>query len=355
MAFPSCAALDGLVPSKVLSNGEERGACLEINPKGFHIRHPPSPNALKSFITPDDLLFETIHMGAAVVDVDRWRLVIDGLVRRPCVLTLAQIKEMPHTSVTAFHECYGSPLKPPTEAVWRIGNVTWTGVPLKDLLEYVQPLPEAKFVWSDGLDRGEFAGRRSDRYQKDLPLEKAMGQEILLAYKMNGEPLRKERGGPLRLVVPGWFGCNMTKWLCRLSLQPQRATSLFTTIWYNELDPHSSTGAMRPIWQVEPNSVIVSPAPNAKVSGSRLSVSGWAWCNDCVKTVLVSADGGYSWFDANVTPRSDFSWQRFEASFDDLSTGTHLLLARATSTTGEQQPLRGRRNHAHGVEIEVGP
>ncbi|KAH8755079.1 Oxidoreductase, molybdopterin-binding domain-containing protein [Diaporthe sp. PMI_573] len=198
--------------------GREREACLAIDPVGFTIRHPPAPHHLSSFLTSEEQLFQTIHMGAAVVDHERWLLIIDGLVQHPFALTLGQLRSLPTSSITSFHECYGSPLKPPTEAVWRVGNVTWTGVRLFHILEIARLMETAQFVWSEGLDHGTFAGVTSDRYQKDLPLSKALGSEVLVALEMNGQPLGKERGGPVRLVVPGWFGTNSTKWLCRLTL-----------------------------------------------------------------------------------------------------------------------------------------
>src|SRR6478609_2323735 len=91
-------------------------------------------------------------MGAAVVDDAKWLLVVDGLVRKPLALSLAQLEALPQTSVTSFHECYGSPLKPPTNNPWRIGNVVWTGVRLSTILAVAEPLPAARFVWSEGLD-----------------------------------------------------------------------------------------------------------------------------------------------------------------------------------------------------------
>jgi len=192
-----------MYPSGRFPADPERKACVGLDPKGFYIRHPPSPHQLNTFITPDSDLFQTIHMGAATVDQEFYYITIDGLVQLPFSLSLAQLKTLPRTTVTAFHECYGSPLKPSHRNFWRIGNITWTGVPLKHVLELAKPLPEAKFLWSEGLDYGEFGGVKADRYQKDLPLEKALSPEVLLAYEMNGVPLSRNRGGPVRLVVPG--------------------------------------------------------------------------------------------------------------------------------------------------------
>ncbi|QGI71060.1 hypothetical protein CEK26_003397 [Fusarium fujikuroi] len=223
--------------SPVPSTGAERQACTSIDPEGFFLRPPPTPHHLSSFITPDDQLFQTIHMGAAVIDNEKWLLVVDGLVRKPFALSLAQLKAFPQASVTSFHECYGSPLKPPTSNPWRIGNMVWTGVRLSTILALAEPLPEACFVWSEGLDHGKFFEYEADRYQKDLPVAKAQRAEVLLALKINGDPLSKERGGPVRLVVPGWFGTNSTKWLCRLSLQETRAPGPFAAVLYNEKDP----------------------------------------------------------------------------------------------------------------------
>jgi DMSO/TMAO reductase YedYZ molybdopterin-dependent catalytic subunit len=128
------------------STGEERNACLAIDPVGFHLRPPPPPHELGNFITPDAQLFETIHMGAAVVSAERWRLVIDGLVQKPVTLSLADLRRLPHVTMTAFHEYYGSPLAPSVKALWRIGNVAWTGVRLQTLLALAEPLPSCRAV-----------------------------------------------------------------------------------------------------------------------------------------------------------------------------------------------------------------
>ncbi|KAG4433804.1 hypothetical protein IFR05_010718 [Cadophora sp. M221] len=329
--------------------GTEREACTAINPAGFYIRHPPPPHNLQSFITPDDQLFHTIHMGAAIINTDKWVLVIDGLVNRPCSISLEQLRRFTKTTVTAFHECYGSPIKPAIENVWRIGNVEWSGVRLSTLLELAGPLPEAKYVWSEGLDYGVFHGVEADRYLKDLPLEKALMSEVLIADEMNGRPLSKERGGPVRLVVPGWFGTNSTKWLSKLSMQAGRAQGPYTTVFYNAIDPEDPEGGLKPVWEVQPNSMIVNPPPGTEIRGDHISVEGWAWSHDGIKSVFVGFEEGKSLVEAHVSPRKEFSWQRFTVIVDvptDLK-GQCVLLARATSISGKTQASSMRRNHNH--------
>ncbi|KAF2849949.1 molybdopterin binding oxidoreductase [Plenodomus tracheiphilus IPT5] len=334
--------------------GMERDALQFIHP-GFYIRQPPPPHELDTFITPDVKLFQTLHLGTTVVDETKYMLVVDGLVERPFAITLEKLRKLPRTSTTAFHECYGSPLKPPTEALWRIGNVKWTGVQLSHLLSLAgfAPSDETQFIWSDGLDRGEFAGVGADRYQKDLPLAKALQPEVLVAYEMNGEPLKPDRGGPVRLVVPGYFGTNSTKWLCRLSVQTERAKGPFTTTFYNEADlndPQSKT--TKPVWQLQVNSMITRPTPGQVFTEKTIAVEGWAWSDHGILSVGVTADGGQSWSDAQVSRRSEYEWQRFETRLE-LCPGEYTIMARARSKSGEQQPLVDTRNHVHSVTVKI--
>ncbi|KAF7191612.1 Sulfite oxidase [Pseudocercospora fuligena] len=331
-----------------LDYDEERQSFIKLDPPGFFIRHPPAPHLLKSFITPDDDLFQTIHMGAAVVDLSAWRLTVTGLVKRPFTLDLQTLKLFPATTITSFHECYGSPLKPPLEPLWRVGNVTWTGVRLSTILQLAEPLNSARYIWSEGLDRGTFATFQADRYQKDLPISKAMSEELLLAYEINGEPLSKERGGPVRLIVPGYFGTNSTKWLCTLRVEGERAKdTIFTTKFYNH-----EGDVERPVWEVEVNSMITRPEPEEIVVGQQVRVEGWAWDEVGVKGVEISVDGGRNWVEAKVEERVEFSWQKYEISLT-LTKGKWTVMARARARDGKMQPLEGHRNRCHMVEFEV--
>ena len=149
------------------------------------------------------------------------------------------------------------------------------------------------------------------------------------------------------------FGTNSTKWLCKISVQDKRAEGPFTTTFYNEHHPSDDpTCKSRPIWRVQPNSCIVTPAPNVKLLGEHVAVEGWAWSDDGVKDVSISTDDGKNWTTANFERRTDFSWQRFRAELS-LPLGHQTILARATSLDGRMQPLGEGRNHVHRVPIEV--
>lgn len=328
--------------------GRAQNECVTIYRPSQH-REAPPPHKQQEYITHDRLLFEEMHMGIAVVDIAKWRLVVDGMVENPFSISLPELCALPKLSIVAFHECYGSPLRPSDRNIWRVGNVIWTGVPLKFLLNIAQPLRSARYIWSEGLDHGTFAGKKITCYQKDIPLEKAMSDEVLVAYEMNSEPLRTERGGPVRLVVPGWFGTNSTKWLSRLSFQAQRAPGIFASHYYNRPNPQ---GGIQPVWEVEPNSMIIDPSPNAKVVGPRVMIRGWAWSWDGIKAVQIRQSGKSEWQQAETKPRKDFSWQAFRQIIV-LPKGRCSVVAQAISRSGKMQPMENQRNCAHSIDFEV--
>ena len=155
------------------------------------------------------------------------------------------------------------------------------------------------------------------------------------------------------MIVPGWFGTNSTKWLCKIEVQDRRAPGPFTTTFYNEhFPPDDPMNPSKPVYRVQPNSMIVRPEPDAKVPGPDVVVEGWAWSEDGVDAVDVSSDEGENWVAAEIEARTEFSWQRFRTKLK-LSIGQHTILARARGKDGRVQPLGEGRNHVHRVSIEV--
>ena len=243
-------------------------------------------HAMTERVTPDRDLFLVTHMGLAEVDPASWWLDVDGLGARTLRLTLRDLDALPRAEVLSVHECAGSPLAP-REPKRRVGNVRWSGVPLAAVLERAAVEPAARFVWSEGLEWGAFAGVADEPFVKDLPLSKA--PDALLATHLNGAPLTAERGGPVRLVVPGWYGTNSVKWLGRLTLADTRAPGPFTTRFYNDPGPDGPV----PVWGIAPESIIVTPDPSHPPSaGAQAGIAGWAWAEAGVATVEVSDDGG---------------------------------------------------------------
>jgi Oxidoreductase molybdopterin binding domain len=137
------------------------------------------------------------HLGVAHVDPRQWRLRIDGMVERPFVVDLEELLELPARELTAVFECYGNPLRPGV-AARSVANVVWRGVPLAGLLAQAGPRPQATLVHLEGMDSGTFADVYCERYVKDIPIERALDEDVLVAYAMNGAPLTPEHGFPAR-------------------------------------------------------------------------------------------------------------------------------------------------------------
>jgi DMSO/TMAO reductase YedYZ molybdopterin-dependent catalytic subunit len=321
---------------------------------GVHTRIPAVPHELTDRITPVEKSIVLCHLGVPDIETDQWRLTIDGMVERPAVLTFGQLKQFPFCELQSFHQCAGSPLNPhqPTR---RICNVIWGGARLKDVLANSRVLPGATFLWSSGSDGGMLADTVCPTYMKDLPIDR-IGQDVLIAYEMNGKPLLPEHGYPARLVVPGYYGTNSVKWLRRLELSSTRASGPFTTKWYN--DPlygadGTPTGETQPVWAVAPQSIIVCPAPAATITAGRTyEIWGWAWADEGVDQVVLSTDG-LSWFETVVEKQAERGWQRFSMDWAAPHRGKFSIMSRARSCGGIVQPLAQRRNAIFSIEIEA--
>ena len=326
-----------------------------LDPAGAYGRHPLQPHQLIDRVTSAQDTIVLCHLGVPRIDAGDWSLSINGLVRRSMRLTLDELKRRPRVEITSIHQCCGSPMKPdvPTR---RICNVVWGGVRLADLIDDCQPLPSARFLWSSGADYGIFEGVICDAFAKDLPLDR-VANDALVAYEMNGSPLRPENGYPVRLVVPGFYGTNSVKWLDRLTLAEARATGPFTTRWYNDPVRDASghpTGASNPVWSIAPESVIVSPAPNQTLTGGDvIEIWGWAWGDGGITTVDVTMDGASDWTPAIIEPPAGHTWQRFAISLRLEERGRHELSSRAQARNRLRQPASGARNAIYNVPIIV--
>lgn len=140
------------------------------------------------------------HLGVPRLERDRWTMIVDGLAARQLTIRFADLLRYPKVELTSFHQCAASPLQP-HEPTRRICNIAWAGARLADILTDCKPNAAARYVWSYGADYGAFGGVDVDAYIKDIPIDR-VNADVLVAYGMNGEPLKPEYGFPARLVIP---------------------------------------------------------------------------------------------------------------------------------------------------------
>ncbi|NPU68029.1 sulfite dehydrogenase [Bradyrhizobium sp. 83012] len=303
---------------------------------------------LEGIITPNGLCFERHHGGVAEVDPADHRLMIHGLVERPLLLSLDELKRYPRVNRIHFMECAAN-----SGMEWRgaqlngcqfthgmIHCVQYTGVSLRTLLEETGVKPNGKWLLVEGAD--------SASMDRSLPIEKAL-DDCIIAYKMNGEALYPEQGYPMRLVVPGWQGNLWVKWLRRIEVGDQPWHTREETSKYTDLLPNGK--ARRFTWSMDAKSVITSPSPQAPIKHGKgfTIVSGLAWSgNGKVKRVDVSLDGGRNWWPARIDgPVLDKALTRFYYEFD--WNGEPLLLqSRVQDETGYVQPSKAELRKVRG-------
>ncbi|HXX43168.1 MAG TPA: molybdopterin-dependent oxidoreductase [Candidatus Acidoferrales bacterium] len=328
---------------------------------GLVLKFPRKAHQLTESITPLDGIFTLAHFGIPDIDPNGppsgWTIEVDGMVSRPIRLTLDDLMRRPKRTVRSVHECAGNPLKP-KQAVRAIANLVWGGADLREILDEAGINPAACFIWSYGVDHGEFGGLRCESYLKDLPLERVAAGDVILAYEMNGEPLTVEHGAPVRLFIPGYYGTNSVKWLCRMTIADRRADGPLTTVLYNDPPPRSRSAgrdsALRPVWEIAPESIIVAPAPGSEIRAKEpIEIWGWTWAARGVARVEVSTDGGATYARANLAARQGWSWQKFTYQWKPDVAGTVTLASRATDYEGVTQPPSGARNSIYKVGVCV--
>jgi len=307
------------------------------------------------FMTPSEKVFVLAHLGVPQIESDSWSFDLVGLVGSPRSLRYAALAQFAPTTVRSFHQCAGNPLEP-TKAMRIIANVEWRGVLLRDILEQGQIAPSCRYIWAYGLDYGTFkapsySSPYQEHYVKDLPIDYVMNHDVIIATHLNGEPLSPKHGFPARIIAPGYYGTNSVKWLCRVEATDRRANAYFTQELYNDRLPGSDVP--KPVWEIEPESIIVNPGTGSELRAADVLIWGWAWSPTEIESVKVSTDGGETWAAAEVEPKKSASWQRFVSQWAVSRAGHCELLSRATDRNGRTQPLDGARNSVHRVDVTV--
>jgi sulfite oxidase len=316
---------------------------------------------LTTYITPNEAFFVRHHWPAAAQDLRDWTLVVDGEVSRPLRLSLADLQDLPSTSVTCVLECSGngrSFFRPPVPGLsWgpgAVGNARWRGVRVRDLLTKAgMKASGATHLHAAGTDDPPSG---TPPFHRSLELEKAL-EDAVVAWEMNGESLPPLHGGPARLVVPGWAGNNWMKWLAKLSPRPQPKKGVFMDEEYCYPTP----AGMRPITELFVKSIITE-APSRAGTGSSVTVRGIAFSGvPDISKIEVTDDGGRTWRAAELGREHDpYAWRLWSFQYAPRRAGKVTLYARATDSRGNVQPREAAWNPGgflhngwHSVEIEV--
>jgi DMSO/TMAO reductase YedYZ molybdopterin-dependent catalytic subunit len=311
---------------------------------------------LDSWITPNELFYVRCHFYTPTVDVAAWTLTIDGEVDRPQTLGMADIRQMPRVTLPVTLECAGNGrafFDPPVAGTqWQrgaVGNARWTGVRLSDVLKRAGLKTSGRYLWLDGADRP--LGTAPD-FNRQLPIAKALHQDTLLAYEMNGQPLPVANGFPLRLLVPGWEGAYSVKWLTHIQVSDRENDSFWVQTAYRYPKMNVAPGAavdpkdMGPLTGLAVKSIITAPAAGRVALGQPVAVTGFAWAGEAnVVKVDVSTDNGSTWTPATLgKDKAQYAWRQFQHSWKPTERGSFVVLSRATDDTGHVQPSVERWN-----------
>ena len=290
-------------------------------------------------ITPSALHFERHHSGVPTIDPAKHELLIHGLVERPLVLTMAELRRLPSVSRIHFIECGGNsgrehegrPGTDPQQSHGLVSCSEWTGVLLSSLLREVGVAVAARWVIAEGADAA--------RHARSLPLDKA-NDDVIVAYGQNGEALRPEQGYPLRVVAPGWEGNVNVKWLHRLHVVDQPYMLRDEAASYTDLMPDGK--ARQFTFVMEAKSVVTRPAGGQQLAGpGPYEISGLAWSGrGRIARVEVSTDGGVTWQVATLAdPVLPKAFRRFTLPWQwDGRAAT--IRSRCIDETGYVQPTR---------------
>jgi sulfane dehydrogenase subunit SoxC len=300
-------------------------------------------------ITPSDLHFERHHSGVPTIDPGTYQLLVHGMVERPTVFTLNDLKRLPSVSRICFLECSGnlgrqSDKIRPQEVCGLTSQSEWSGVLLSTLLREVGAQSSAKWFLAEGQDAAVMT--------RSIPIEKA-NEDAMIAYGQNGEALRPEQGYPVRLLLPGFEGNSSVKWLRRIELGDQAFMTREETSKYT--DPLADGTARQFSFVMDARSIITAPVYPQKIEPGWMEIRGIAWSGrGKIQRVEVSTDNGKTWTNATLQePVLSRAHTRFRQMWKWDGAPTSIL-SKAVDETGYAQPdwaalqeVRGRRTRYH--------
>lgn len=296
-------------------------------------------SGFSDYITPIEHFFVRTHVYAPTVELASWKLEVTGQVATPLSLTMADLRKMPSVELIAVTECAGNgrsyyePTVPGLQ--WRdgsVGNGRWRGVRMADVLKRAGIKASAVDIEFDGADVP--IGKMPD-FRRSIPAKKALDENTLLAYEMNGETLPVKHGFPLRVITPGWASDSWVKWLTSITVLDKESESFWMKSAYRKPDFPVEPGAAVPADKMTP--VTSLKVKSLIYSANQVVVKGVAWSGDSgpVVAVDVSTDAGKSWKPATMkSPKTTFGWRQWE-----FKTASLDVIARARDASGATQPI----------------
>jgi sulfite dehydrogenase len=367
LAGAGAAFAAGALPARALADSVQRPFANGERPLvAFPQKRPlivltPRPPQLETpfaifdqgVYTPNDAFFVRWHLPAIPLEVDATahRIAVTGEVNRALSLSLDDLAKLPQVEIAAVNQCSGNSrgLSAPRVAggQWEngaMGNALWTGVRLRDVLDRAGLKPTAKQVQFDGLDRGIFPA--TPKFRKSLDVDVARGDDVIVAYAMNGEPLPVLNGYPVRLVVPGWYSTYWVKMLSAITVLDKADDNFWMKTAYripdapdNSVAPGSTGFPTIPINRMRVRSFVTSLADGAKVGAGPVELRGIAFDGGRgITRVEISSDNGATWHDATLEKDyGKYSFRRWRGSFDAARGSAYTLAVRATAGDGATQ------------------
>lgn len=337
---------------------------------------PPPVWLSRHFVTPTALFFSRNHGPVPQIDPALYRLPVTGHVQQTLSLSLGALKhDFTRRELMATLQCAGNRREElqavaptPGELPWSIeaiSNATWAGAPLREVLLHAGLTEGALHASFTGYDQVERLNTRFG-YGSSIPVEKALCDEVLLAYEMNGEPLQPIHGFPLRVIVPGYIGARSVKWLAEIRLQETPSANYFQSRAYRLFSPDVRPDTVKweegvMLGELWVNAVICVPHAGQTLPEGEVIVEGYAMGgNDPIARVELSTDGGQQWSQATITDQHDAWTWCFWKGVLTLPPGSHEIIVRAWDTQGVTQPqyvkdvwnFKGYANNAwHRIQV----
>ncbi|XP_028771351.1 sulfite oxidase isoform X1 [Neltuma alba] len=389
--------MPGLRAPSDYSGEPPRHPCLRINSKEPFNAEPPRSLLISSYLTPADFFYKRNHGPVPIIDnIERYFISISALIEKPRQLWMKDIRILPKYNVAATLQCAGNRrtamsknkvVKGVGWGVSAIGNAVWSGAKLADVLELVG-IPKLTSITQPGGKHVEFVSidkckeENGGPYKVSIPLDQATNPDadVLLAYEMNGEPLNRDHGYPLRVVVPGVIGARSVKWLDSINIIAEESQGFFMQKDYKMFPPsvnweNINWATRRPQMDFPVQCVICSLEDVSTIKPGKVKISGYAVAGGGrgIETVDVSVDGGRTWLEASRFQKSGipyvaddansdkWAWVLFEITVDILHSTE--IIAKAVDSAANVQPqqvediwnLRGILNTSwHRVHVQAG-